>query len=642
MTPIVLLFSSITLCFGNNSLSLFQVHFSKLIEKGDEIILYFYGDIPPFTNHNNGHFIQQIILTTNYSKRLWYRFHRHLNPSNVIITSYLQAYKVKTQTAFWTLNNLFMVTDTVILYIERNSRVKIKNKDCRNKYTSKKFCDKYQQIINTPSFKAVLTFSRSNVLIETTLISNDYSPHHTNLLNASLSIILKLNKSDILNLHKSKFWNANGKKIPMHISYSNFQFMIESRSQNFSCDRAYKSRKYKLMDQASFCWAKQMLAGELSKTHNITYIPKKYGSIILQNLIIQDKRSKEFNASWFEGMYLQYYSGWSYHYCVNTKERNKTFNLGYDTWIRPMDVNSWSMMITTWFTVALFYTFNLKWTGIMALIYNIISKLLETFYVLSCSGINGKRKGCMFTLLTLSSFLFWELYQNEITGLTIVEDTVKQFETVCEFLASGFQINHRPKNTILCESYNTSLNKFYNPVGTFKEKVGWQKQARWNLWYRFEHSAKYIPILGAEYKCLYVQEEFDVLPWFLVILTNNRHWIMQTVERIHEGGFMSKWNDLAFHAEINQNKAKFLEPATERIADSIKRNELWSIVLLCLLIHCISIIVLGLEQIVKICKMSFGERLLCWRRFKAPWDRFYSFLAMHILNIWRIVAGIKP
>lgn len=52
-----------------------------------------------------------------------------------------------------------------------------------------------------------------------------------------------------------------------------------------------------------------------------------------------------FDEEWFEGIYLQYYSGYSIHYCVNTKARNETFKLGYDTWIKPLDKYSWTWMI---------------------------------------------------------------------------------------------------------------------------------------------------------------------------------------------------------------------------------------------------------------------------------------------------------
>lgn len=89
---------------------------------------------------------------------------------------------------------------------------------------------------------------------------------------------------------------------------------------------------------------------------------------------------------------------------------------------------------------------------------------------------------------------------------------------------------------------------------------------------------------GASLKCMYVQEDVGSRPYFFVTLPQNRNWMMQTVKWIHEGGFMAKWNELAFHAEVNQNKKTFLEPATETITDSIKLNKLWSIFILCLML----------------------------------------------------------
>ncbi len=138
---------------------------------------------------------------------------------------------------------------------------------------------------------------------------------------------------------------------------------------------------------------------------------------------------------------------------------------------------------------------------------------------------------------------------------------------------------------------------------------------------------------------MFVQEEVDVIPWFLLISTNNRYWMIQTVERIHEGGFMSKWNDLAFHAEINQNKKKFLEPSHAK-AIAIKINELWSVVVLCMLIHFISLLILGLELMVRVCKMSFEERWFCVRRLKAHLKRSRSCFVASILRISKVAGNI--
>lgn len=33
---------------------------------------------------------------------------------------------------------------------------------------------------------------------------------------------------------------------------------------------------------------------------------------------------------------------------------------------------------------------------------------------------------------------------------------------------------------------------------------------------------------------------------------------------MHEGGFMEKWNGMAFHMQTIQNKDKFLEPTAEK------------------------------------------------------------------------------
>ncbi len=51
-----------------------------------------------------------------------------------------------------------------------------------------------------------------------------------------------------------------------------------------------------------------------------------------------------------------------------------------------------------------------------------------------------------------------------------------------------------------------------------------------------------------------------VQPWYLVILTINRYWLVKNVQKIHDDGLMAQWNVVAFHLEVNQDKKTFLEP----------------------------------------------------------------------------------
>lgn len=73
--------------------------------------------------------------------------------------------------------------------------------------------------------------------------------------------------------------------------------------------------------------------------------------------------------------------------------------------------------------------------------------------------------------------------------------------------------------------------------------------------------------------------------------------MVQTAERIHEGGFMPKSNDWGLYSETSYDKDTFISPVGEAIPDSIRFNELWSVLLLCLFIHFASFLVLVIELI---------------------------------------------
>ncbi len=302
--------------------------------------------------------------------------------------------------------------------------------------------------------------------------------------------ILKNNKREMIKIHKRYFRVAKGKNVPADISHSYNRFKQESQNKDFSWDKAYKNRKYKLMKQGNFCWAKQMMAGELAKTHNITYIKSRYESRNHYNFMASDVRY-DFDGEWYEGMYLQYYSGYSFHYCFDSKARNTTIQLGYDTWIKPLDIESWAMIITTWLTVSLMYTLRVEWISILIIIYNLFSKLVDMFLILSCSHINDSRKGCLYTLLTLSGFLFWDLYNKEIMGLTTVEEKVKPFGSICELLTFGYRLNRYTRSKIYCEAYNvtskdfyyqTNIDVYHHSSNYVRMKIGWTEQAGWNTW----------------------------------------------------------------------------------------------------------------------------------------------------------------
>lgn len=117
MFPLLIIFISLSAALGhasNSQLDLLTIHFLELIDEGDEVVLCFNGDISSFKNHNNGHFIQQIVLRTNYSEQLGYRFNRLIIPVNIIFTAYNPTEQGSFYTIFRNIMNVLMATDTIV------------------------------------------------------------------------------------------------------------------------------------------------------------------------------------------------------------------------------------------------------------------------------------------------------------------------------------------------------------------------------------------------------------------------------------------------------------------------------------------------------------------------------------------------
>ncbi len=79
---------------------------------------------------------------------------------------------------------------------------------------------------------------------------------------------------------------------------------------------------------------------------------------------------------------------------------------------------------------------------------------------------------------------------------------------------------------------------------------------------------------------------------------------------------MPKWNDWAYHVQRNVEKEKFLDKIVEKIPVSIRRNHLWSIVILCCVITLLSCMLFCLELMTKVGKMSLREICFFVRRIK--------------------------
>lgn len=135
----------------------------------------------------------------------------------------------------------------MVLCIAYNSEDKFRGLECQNDYRSSIFCNDYFRIVNTPSFKVALNFTRFGVLSEATLICKGYCSSHTIAQSTTFNSVLNHNKRGIIELHKILFRLAKGRGIPARISHTNRRFYEESHNKDLSCEKAFKMRQYQLI-----------------------------------------------------------------------------------------------------------------------------------------------------------------------------------------------------------------------------------------------------------------------------------------------------------------------------------------------------------------------------------------------------------
>ncbi len=386
----------------------------------------------------------------------------------------------------------------------------------------------------------------------------------------------------------------------------------------------------------------------MSKRHNITYI--KWSSELKFNNFAYDI-SKELDPLWYEGMYLQFYSGKTHHYCVDTKLRNTTAQLGYDTFIKPMPISSWILLIINWLIISIIRNSVSKDVKTLITVKHFIFELLNTFYLICCTGINFRQNMRSLIIISFGCFLFWSIYQNNIIGLTIVGEKFKPFSTVDEFLNAGYLFSDgwgdkcKEPNEVDAEKYfcvnGKQLTDYdYRMVVL---KLGWQRISRWNLWFMHEYTRHYRKAYGPSLECHFIkQEEKEAKPYFTTIYTNNLFWMTQTLKSTYEGGFILKWNDWATLAQnIHKNQ---ISGRPDKIPDSIKLKQFLSVVFAGLILHFVASVVLVVEIItwfVKWCKQArvllvikvkfFTRRLVYWF-FTSVQEVFHKIFKLKVLT----------
>lgn len=591
-------------CSGNKSLN--KINSPKLIDGSHQFILYFYGD---FLHFHQRHFqiwheSQQIILTSTFNQTLSYRFAKN---SDLVSVVFFLINKSETQVGISSqflkaMRNLLMSTNTLLVLLTTNSQVTF-SRVLKNDWINKCFA-------NTPVLKVLFTFLKSYSLSKTNVICTPYCTSVQSITDLGIDWLQNLTKQNIFDMHKAYFYSMNNQAISSHIIYQSATFLDETKSKNFLCDRIYKFRLYKLFRSASYCWAKQMLASEIAKVHNVTFLKNK-GTSLETSFFSQD-RNANLNLEWYEGLHLQYYSGWSYFYCLDKRPNGTNSELKFNVWISPMSLPTWIVFIFIWLLASTFLYFKSsrnslctatldKWTSFITNLIFILRVLTKPNDVLS-------KRNCFNCILLLAGVFLSSRYENQITSVVTAELKQKAYATIAEFLDNGYRMaeGSKAEGTLkTCYNQNNPLSnqyycvrdqhlRFYDYV---KLKLGWARSARWQHWWLYKYKADFKKMYGPTLDCFHVQEDVEAKPWFLVIYTTNRYWMIQSVERVHEGGFMSKWNDWAQYATNNFDRETYYKNDEGVMKpDIIDQVKLWPVLVLCGGILIASVFVLLIER----------------------------------------------
>lgn len=164
-------------------------------------------------------------------------------------------------------------------------------------------------------------------------------------------------------------------------------------------------------------------------------------------------------------------------------------------------------------------------------------------------------------------------------------------------------------------------------------------QARWKFWHLQKEKAYYKGLYGLNIvECFNFLEEYEIKPWFLVINIVNQDWIMKTIQKVHEGGFMGKWNDWAQFANANQERGTFREPVPDRVPDTIGGRQIWPILILCCAIYFVALVVWCLETRWLIWSLMITIACMIYKQFQAIEIR-YCLLLFSITQEWNRIAG---
>lgn len=542
---------------------------------------------------------QQIIVNSSYEYTLPSYSNKYTTLKNLAIIegkllSYLSPNYIYSNQMLATFKHLLQKSDNVFLIFIKTS----KSMEWSAMF-SRGFI--FKKVLSTPAIKLVFTLDSDSRTQSYKIECDLYCFKTLNPFGLQLLLKSLIDSFAVKQVHKNLFRKGNNHQIKAVVAYVYSKIYEDSLTKNFLCDHIFESRNYHKFSEASYCWAKQMLATEISKVHNISYVysTKRYSKRLYPDSFILQDDTDQIKPEWANGAYLQYYSGWFVQYCLH-EVGNETGTIAYKAWIAPMKRSAWISLTLCWLSGGLVFTLLSKprVSCNSAILSGLIKNLLRTAQYFIRSPVYLKRISTLDIVILLTALFLYTRYENEITSLVTIEKTIKPFKMMNDFFEAGFRVStcdskylSNKTNNYYCLQSGENSNDFY-----LRNKLADWQQARWNFWYLQKRRTSYKQMFGKHVDCFSVEEEIEKKPWFMIIHTVNQHWILQTVQWVHEGGFMNKWNDLAQYATSNQDRKTFLDPVTERTPDVIDIRKLGSVVLLCGLLICVSLILFLVES----------------------------------------------
>lgn len=405
------------------------------------------------------------------------------------------------------------------------------------------------------------------------LICNDYC-----IETEILEISVLLQTQSFLDLHKRFFWSANNKKLPAYIDYVPDSFYEQkSHSKNILCDYIYRERKYKLLKEAMYCFANMMLSTEISKVHNVSYTGLRQKKSKLDGSMEQDMQGV-LKLIWGNALHLQYYSGRYYFYCLFDGFKNSTSIIESRVWIKPIDTNVWIVVVSIWLSCSLvtscFKRKQLFLTGLS-------DSIIFHFLLFTRASVNSCKISKLYILVAFAGILFWSHYETEMTSHITVRDTLEPFQTVAELFSSGFRFGAR--DCAKLEFGQTCIkNLTLKDEDWVYRKLAWKEKERWVQWHLPLIRSQYDSLFGTEIKCFHALEPVEQQPFWFLVFTNNRYWVLKTMKRVTEAGLMEAWNDWGMFVVKNFKRHVFLKIEEVVGADVIDMPRLLSVVTLCM------------------------------------------------------------